>query len=371
MNEADKPGAKSPLLPRLFLGLCVVGLGVALVSGLLGRTAPIGLGVNLALVSLALAAASSTRFRGSAFTIWVFAAVALALFYPSLLTSWAGEDPKKIIGPRVFVPLIQVIMFGMGMTLTLEDFARVFKMPKAVLIGVTLQFTVMPVMGLTFGKLFGLEPEVAVGLILIGSCPGGVASNVIVYIARANVALSVTMTACSTLLSPLLTPLAMKLIAGTIVPIAFGPMMVSILKLILVPVIVGLLVNRYVHKFARQLLRVLPTISMLGICIIIALTIALARDKLLVVGLSLFAAAACHNAAGLVLGYGTARALGLNKRDSRTVAIEVGIQNGGMASTLALNTMKSEVIALASAVFGPWSAVATSALASYWRRRDG
>ncbi len=349
------------------VGLLLLGCG----GWAVGYGPALGAGVTGGLVLVALAAAFSARWKSSVFTLWVFTSVAAAMFYPRLLTSWAGDDPKEIIGPWVFVPLIQVIMFGMGMTLRFKDFARVLRMPRAVLIGVALQFSVMPVMGWTFAHLFQLDAEVAVGLILIGSCPGGVASNVIAYIARANVALSVTMTACSTLLSPLATPTAMKLIAGTIVPIAFLPMMLAILKLILVPVIVGLLANEFVHRFAEKLLVVLPAIAMLGICVIIGLTIAMARDTMLVVGLSLFGASVCHNATGYLLGYGAARTLGLDRRDARTVALEVGIQNGGMASTLALNTLKSEIAALGSAVFGPWSAVTSSMLASWWRRSSG
>ena len=365
------PPASSTEGSKAARALLAAGVGTLLVGvggWAFGVRAALGAGVTAGLALLALASAFSPRWRSSAFTLWVLTTVAAAMFFPRPLTYWAGNDPKQVIGPWVFVPLIQVIMFGMGMTLRFEDFARVLRMPRPVLIGVALQFSVMPVLGWTFASLFQLESEVAVGLILIGSCPGGVASNVIAYIARANVALSVTMTACSTLLSPLATPMAMKLIAGTIVPIAFFPMMLTILKLILVPVVIGLLANEFVHRFAEKLLVVLPAIAMLSICIIIGLTIAMARDTMLAVGLSLFGASVCHNATGYVLGYWTARALGLDRRDSRTVALEVGIQNGGMASTLALNTLKSEVAALGSAVFGPWSAVTSSMLASWWRR---
>lgn len=352
-----------------FVVACLGGLAavVSLVIPSWGQG--FGIGTCFALVALALSTGMSQRFRSSAFTLWIFAVVAYALFFPETSLAWAGKEPSKVIGPYVFVPLIQLIMFGMGMTLTFEDFIRVLEMPKAVLIGVVLQFSVMPLMGLMFAKIFGLEPEVAVGLILVGSCPGGVASNVIVYLARANVALSVTMTAVSTLLSPLITPLTMKLVAGTVMKITFFPMMLAILKMILVPVILGLLVNSYIHKFAAFLLRILPVISMLGICVIIGLTIALSRDRLLAVGLALLAASVCHNATGMTLGYWAARLLGLDVRDARTVAIEVGIQNGGMASTLAINTLKSPVAALASATFGPWSAIAASTVASYWRKQ--
>ena len=317
-----------------------------------------------AVAALATAAASGSRFRSLAFTVWVLAFGASAWYYPGIYTwTWHGWAPKDAI-----MPLVQVIMFGMGVTLTFADFGRVLKMPKAVLIGVVCQYTIMPLFALTFATVFGLPAEVAAGLVLIGSCPGGVASNVIAYIARANVALSVTMTACSTLLSPLATPRLMQLLAGQYVPIDVGDMTLAILKMILLPVLLGLLVNRYAHRLVQKLGRLLPTVAMLSICVIIAITIALARADLAAVGLALFGAAACHNAAGYALGYGAARSLGLDRRDSRTVALEVGIQNGGMATGLALNVLKSPAAALGSAVFGPWSAVTSSVLASFWRR---
>jgi BASS family bile acid:Na+ symporter len=323
----------------------------------------VGAAVTAALVLLALAVNVSERFKRLAFTIWVLAFAACAMFYPPVFISWGGFELRKTI-----VPLVQVILFGMGMTLTFDDFARVFKMPKGVFVGFGLQYTIMPLMGFSFAKAFGLEPEVAVGLILIGSCPGGVSSNVITYIAGANVALSVTMTACSTLLSPLMTPLVMKLLAGRYVPIDAGEMMIKILEMIIVPLVAGLLINRYIHKLAKKLVVILPAVAMLSICIIIGITIALSRDDLLKVGPALFGASVCHSTAGFFLGYCGARAIRMNARDSKTVSIEVGMQNGGMATGLAFNVFKSEIVAMASAVFGPWSAVAGSALASYWRR---
>jgi BASS family bile acid:Na+ symporter len=300
------------------------------------------------------------------FTFSVFAFGAAAMTFPDLFISWGGFDLKRTI-----VPLVQLILFGMGMTLTFDDFRRVLTMPKAVIIGFVLQYTIMPLMGFTFANVFGLEAGVAAGLILIGSCPGGVASNVIAYLARANVPLSVTMTACSTMLSPLMTPLAMKLLAGTYVPIAALPMMWSILKIIILPLVVGILIHRYLPGPADVLVKVLPFLAMLSICIIIGVTIALSRDDLLKVGLVLFGAAACHNAVGYLLGFNAARLLGLAARDCRTVALEVGIQNGGMATGLAFNVLKSAQAAMGSATFGPWSAITASALASWWRRTAG
>lgn len=363
-KKAEEYRDSSWALARVLLVLSGVGIGVALVLGLCGLNSVLGIAVTAALGLFALAVNISRRFRSLAFTIWVLVFACCAMFYPRLFISWGGFELRETIGP-----LVQVILFGMGMTLTFDDFARVLKMPKGVFIGFMLQYTAMPLMGFAFAKAFGLKPEVAAGLILVGSCPGGVASNVITYIAGANVALSVTMTACSTLLSPLMTPLAMELLAGKYVPIAAGEMMITILKMIIVPLVAGLLINRYVHKVAKKLVVVLPAVAMLSICIIIGITIALSRDDLLKVGLLLFGASLCHNAAGFTLGYCGARAIGMDGRDSRTVAIEVGMQNGGMATGLAFNVFKSKTVAMASAVFGPWSAVSGSALASYWRRR--
>ena len=352
-------------LVQVLVGLSAAGLVAALVLQFCGLKPLVGAAVTAALVLLALAVNVSERFKRLAFTIWVLAFVACAMFYPPVFISWGGFQLRETIGP-----LVQVILFGMGMTLTFDDFARVLKMPKGVFIGFGLQYTVMPLMGFSFAKAFGLGPEVAVGLILVGSCPGGVASNVITYIAGANVALSVTMTACSTLLSPLMTPLAVKLLAREYVRVDAAEMMITILKMIIVPLVAGLLINRYAHKLAKKLVVVLPAVAMLSICIIIGITIALSRDDLLKVGSALLGASVCHNAVGFLLGYCGARAMRMNARDSKTVAIEVGMQNGGMATGLAFNVFKSEIVAMASAVFGPWSAVSGSALASYWRRES-
>lgn len=340
-----------------------------------GVSESVGAGLALLMAASAVWLSRTDRYRPFAFTAWLLGFVTTALFFPTAWTAWAGDRPADVIGPRVIVPLVQVIMFGMGMTLTLADFARVAKMPAAVMIGFALQFTVMPVMAVAAARLFGLEPAVALGLILYGSCAGGTSSNVIAYIARANVALSVTMTTCSTLAAPIMTPLAMRLLAGEILAVDFVTMMQSIVRMIVVPVLVGLLINRYVHRMASRVVGVLPPIAMLAICLVVALTVALSRDQLLIVGPVLLAASVFHNAAGFGLGYWAARGLGLTVRDSRTVAIEVGMQNGGMATGLAFNVLHSEVAAMASAVEGPWAAMAGSGLATVWARdghaRDG
>lgn len=324
--------------------------------------------IGLTLTLLFAALAICTRFvkvlHGLGFTFAVLAVGSAAVAHPPLFVSWAGFELKQAISP-----LVQVIIFGMGMTLTLDDFRRVFTMPRGVILCCVLHYTVMPLGGYCYARLFGLEGAVATGLILIGSVPSGTSSNVIALLARVNVPLSVTVTAVSTLISPFVTPFAMKWLAGAYVSIEVGPMMVSILKMIIAPLVLGLVMHRYLPVVAARLARVLPLMAMLGICMIIGVTIALSREQLLKMGLALFAAAACHNATGYLLGFWGGRLAGLNQTDARTTALEVGIQNGGMATGLAFDVLKSPAAALASAVFGPWSAVTASALASWWRKR--
>ncbi len=326
-------------------------------------------GISITVICACLAAYARwgklRMLHGLGFTFCVFGFVAAAMTFPAYFISWGGFEMKHTI-----VPLVQLILFGMGMTLTFDDFSRVLKMPKAILMGMALQYTIMPLIGFLCARVFGLHVEVAAGLVLIGSCPGGVTSNVITYLARGNVPLSVSMTACSTLISPVMTPLAMSLLAGTYVSIEFLPMMLSILKMIILPLIVGILIHRYMPELAKMLVKVLPLLAMLSICIIIGITIAMSRDDLLKIGLTLFGAAACHNAVGYLLGYQGARLAGLEPRDCRTVALEVGIQNGGMATGIAFTVLKSAQAAMASATFGPWSAVTSSSLASWWRRQE-
>jgi BASS family bile acid:Na+ symporter len=324
--------------------------------------------ISLTLALLFVTLAVGTRFvkllHGLGFTFGVLAVGSAAVVHPPLFIAWGGCELKQAIGP-----LVQLILLGMGMTLTVGDFRRVVTMPRAIVIGFVLQFTVMPLGGFLFAWLFGLTGAVATGLILIGSVPGGTASNVITLLARGNVPLSVTMTACSTLLSPLVTPLAMKLLAGAYVPIDAWAMMQSILTMIIAPLVFGLAFHHFLPVLAARLARWLPLVAMFGICMVIGITVAASRDELLTVGLALFAASACHNATGYVLGFWVARAAGLNHTDSRTVALEVGMQNGGMATGLAFGVLKSPAAALASAVFGPWSVVTSSMLASWWSRR--
>lgn len=302
--------------------------------------------------------------HGFGFTLAVIVAVAASLAWPGPFSRWGDFETRLLI-----VPLIMLIMFGMGTTLSVADFARVLRVPYAVFVGMLLQFGTMPFLAWALTRGFGFDPAVAAGVILVGACPGGVASNVITYLAGGNVPLSVTMTACSTLLSPLLTPLLMKLLAGALVPVNVGALMLDILKMIVLPVALGLVANRLLHGRGRIIRAALPYVSMGGIALIIAIITALSRDKLLQVAPLLILAVALHNSAGYLLGYLGARLCGLPEADARTVSIEVGLQNAGMASGLAIGALKSAEAGLAAAIFGPWMNTSGSVLASFWRRR--
>jgi BASS family bile acid:Na+ symporter len=355
-----------PRVPRFYhvaLGLallCLLAFLGLLAAGQSGALGPLLVGF---FVCLAVGVRGLPVVRDFAFTIWIFAAVTAAMFYPQHFLRVGDFELKRLI-----VPLIQVIMFGMGTALSLGDFVRVVKMPKGVLIGVVCQYTIMPLVGLSLATAFGFPAEVAAGVVLIGSAPGGVASNVMAYIAGADLPLSVTLTAVSTLLAPLMTPLLMQLLAGQFVPIDFVGMMVGIFNMVIVPIVLGLLFNKLMHGRAAWLDRAMPVVSMVGIAVVITIITATGRDALLALGFALILAAILHNAAGYLLGYGSARLLGLDEKACRTVAIEVGMQNAGLASGIALQMGKVATVGLAPAVFGPWMNISGSALANWWRR---
>lgn len=310
--------------------------------------------------------------RRHAFGLAILTCAAVSFSFPSAFTTWGGVRLTRLVSPA-----IQLIMFGMGTTLTLADFLRVAKCPWGVAVGVALQFLVMPLVGFLLALAFGFTGELAAGCVLIGSVAGGTASNVIAYLARANVALSVTMTCCSTLLSPLVTPLLMKLLAGRFVAIDAGAMMLSILEIVIVPIAVGGVFRRVfgrwldAHKAVAD--RVLSVVSMAGICFTILALTAPSRDTFREAGALIVLAAALHNTVGYLGGYGLTRLLGrflpLDERDARTVAIEVGMQNGGMAGALATDVLRSAVAALPANVFSIWMNFSGSLLASRWSRR--
>ncbi|MBB3697388.1 bile acid:sodium symporter family protein [Flammeovirga yaeyamensis] len=377
---------------------------------------------------MAVGTKQSKRFGGFSFSFWILSGVIASLAYPQYFTNIGEFNTKRLI-----VPLIQIIMFGMGSQMSLKDFSGVLKMPKGVIIGVVCQFTIMPIVGFSLAYLFQFPSEVAAGIILIGSSPSGLASNVMAFISKANLALSVTLTAFATLLSPIMTPLMMKIFASEMVVIDFVNMMADIFNMVILPICAGLIFNliAFDHKDFKSkiyqliayigivLLKVflntfhsdhqlhdflygtlldtlifviapillalvfvriwgerkdiinnaLTNVSLIGIAVIIIVIIAAGREHLMNVGFFLILACFLHNTLGYVLGYSMSKLLRLNEKDCRTIAFEVGMQNGGLASGLAHQMGKLATLGLAPAVFGSIMNITGSTLASWWKSR--
>ena len=349
-----------------FILAAALALMTILALFMAGQEQWLGPAVILFFILLAIGLGRSEQLRRLAFTAWIIAAVAASLFYPAPFRELWGFDLKKLI-----IPLLMIIMFGMGTAMSLRDFMGVIRMPKGVFVGLLCQFTIMPLVGFGLTKVFSFPPEIAAGLILVGCSPSGLASNVMSFIAKANLALSLTLTAIATLLAPLLTPLLMSLLAGQLVPIDAWGMMLDILRIVILPVVAGLFFNHFFYERFPWLARVMPRVSMVGIAVIIAIITAAGRDSLLTIGLTLIFATALHNAAGYFFGYWASRLFGLDRQSCRTIALEVGLQNSGLASGLALEMGKVSTMGLAPAVFGPLMNVTGSGLASWWRGGGG
>ncbi|MCB0628622.1 MAG: bile acid:sodium symporter family protein [Saprospiraceae bacterium] len=299
------------------------------------------------------------------YSLMIIAGVCLAMIIPEPFVHWGDFQTKSLI-----VPLLQVIMFGMGTAVSLKDFKGVIQMPKGVFVGMACQFTIMPLVGFIIAYTFGFPPEIAAGFILIGSSPSGLASNVMSYLGRGNLALSVTLTAVATLLAPILTPFLMKNLAGQLVPIDFWDMMWSIIKIVIIPIVLGLVFNHFFHGKFRWLDKAMPIVSMAGIGIIITIITANGRDGLLQVGGLLIVACLLHNSAGYFLGYWISRLLRMEEKDCRTIALEVGMQNAGLASGIAVEMGKIATVGLAPAIFGPMMNITGSSLAMWWRGKQ-
>ena len=377
-------------------------------------------------VCFAIGLGALPSLKGYQYTAWIIAAVVAGMTFPEAFKNWG---PVNLRDKTLILVIIQLVMFGMGTHMSLRDFSGLASTGKGVLVGLFCHFSIMPLMGLLLTKVFDFEPEIAAGIILIGSCSSGLASNVMVYLARANLVLSVIVTAMATLVAPLLTPLLMKTLAGTLIEIKFLEMMMEIIKIVLVPigaallhdflkrasvaqkkrinrlglfsvawiiVIVFLLQNAINHAgllqsvvlsgfFAGAIIAglayhwlwlrfpkldsLMPLISMFGIIYFTTVTTAVGRENLMKVGVLLFFASVIHNAAGYFFGYWLSRLFGMDINSSRTIAFEVGLQNGGMASGIAGSMGKLGTVGLAAAVFSPWMNISGSLLANYWRRK--
>lgn len=413
---------------KIALGFAAIFLIVSLYfifSGNLSGSGPI---LILFFIALAIAVRGFQSAKGFSYTIWIFTAVTASMFYPQFFTSVGNFQLKTMI-----VPLLQIIMFGMGSQMSLNDFTGVIKMPKGVIIGVGSHYLIMPLVAFAISRIFNFPPEIAAGIILIGCVPSGLASNVMSYIAHANLVLAVTIGAISTIISPFVTPFLMKMLGGQYIEVNFWSMMLDILNMIILPIVAGFIFNLFTEGkeklkakavqltvffviilltnlvymkakdsdvpgflsallkslgwfyflpmigaiLLKQLLegdkqlmgKILSMLSMVGIAVIISIITAAGRDSLLKVGALLMITSLLHNVAGYTLGYGVSWLFGMPEKDRRTVAFEVGMQNGGLASGLALQMGKIATVGLAPAIFGPLMNVTGSALASWWRSK--
>ena len=291
--------------------------------------------------------------------VLVLAVCVLAFFVPSSLT-WASAKTTL---------LLQIIMFGMGLLLTGNDFVMVFKRPGAVILVEVIQFVWMPLSAFLWTKLFGLEAGLAVGVILVGCCPGGTASNVMTYVAKGDVPLSVTCTTISTLVAPVLTPLLVKLYAGAVVEVSLYSMFMSIVKVVLVPIALGFVVNHFFHAFTQNAVRVLPLISTTAIVLIICAVVSANSAKIMTSGLLILAVVILHNLLGYLTGFGVGKLLKLDSTKCRAISIEVGMQNSGLATSLAAAHFAQYPLAtIPGAVFSVWHNISGAVLANFFAR---
>jgi len=360
--------------------------------------------------------------KGFQYTAMIMMAVAAGMLFPELFKHWGGVDLRN---KHLILVVIQLVMFGMGTHMRLADFSGIASTGKGVMVGLLCHFSIMPLMGVLLTKVFDFEPEIAAGIILIGSCSSGLASNVMVYLAKANLVLSVIVTALATLVAPVMTPLLMKLFANTLIDVKFFSMMTEIIKIVIVPIsaallhdylknattaqarkihllaalaaawmllvlfelvplpevfatlslqfagaiLVGLGYNR-LQKYFPTLGTIMPKFSMAGIIYFTLVTTAAGSESLMKVGGLLFIASVIHNAAGYFFGYWISRGVGMDIASSRTIAFEVGLQNGGMASGIAGSMGKLGTVGLPAAVFSPWMNISGSILANYWKHRQ-
>ena len=293
------------------------------------------------------------------FTLWIVLFSVIAFFFPQYFKGLTS----------LIVPTLGIIMFGMGMTLEPGDFMEVFTRPGDIAVGVFLQYAVMPLAGFIIAELLGLEPLLAVGVVLLGSCPGGTASNVITYLAKGDVALSVTLTSVSTLLCPVLIPLLMYIFARQWIDVPVYKLFISSLQIVIIPVALGLLARSILRDKLERVLNILPSVSAAAIIFIVAVIVASNTDTIIRTGAAVVLAVVIHNFFGLSSGYYLARIFGMDVRKSRAVAIEVGMQNSGLAVALASKHFGA-LAALPPALFSIWHNVSGSVLAWWWRRKE-
>lgn len=418
------------IIRKICLALAALGVALLLFAWLTEADELLKAAALGTAVAWAIGIGAIPSLQGYQYTAWIVAAVVAGMAFPQSFLHIGDFDLRN---KWLILIVVQFVMFGMGIQMSLRDFSELATSGKGVLVGLCSHFSIMPLTGFALTKIFHFEPEIAAGIILLGSCSSGLASNVMVYIARANLVLSVAVTAMTTLAAPFLTPFLMKILAGTLIQIRFLDMMMEIIKIVIVPigaalihdflktatprgrrnvygiasvsltwlgglvlglwswlagvlsepamqsleilsffagaVLVGLGYHLITLSF-KNLDRYMPYVSMFGIIYFTTVTTAAGRDNLMQVGFLLFFVSVVHNSAGYFFGYWLSRLLGLDKASARTMAFEVGLQNGGMASGLAGAMGKLGTVGLAAAVFSPWMNISGSILANYWRRKS-
>lgn len=299
-------------------------------------------------------------FFGKYMAIIVLVLAALALFVPSsclwIQTSWINY-------------LLMIVMFGMGLTLKLEDFKLVFTRPKDILIGCVAQFTIMPLLAFALGKVFGLDAALLAGVVLVGTCPGGTSSNVITYLSKGDVALSVGMTSVNTLLAPFLTPAITYLLLKTTVTVDPMSMFLSIVKVVIVPIALGFIINKLFGKTTQKLVKVLPSVSVIAICLIVAAVVSHNSEKILTTGAIIFVVVILHNLLGYACGFGLGKLLHMSPAKTKAVSVEIGMQNSGLATSLAGSAFPDLAMAtVPGAIFSVWHNISGAILANIYNR---
>ena len=292
-----------------------------------------------------------SNFISKYMAAFVIIVAAIALFMPWTFT-WSAKYVTYLLG---------IVMFGMGMTLRFEDFKLVFKRPKDVFIGALAQFTIMPALAWVLATLFQLPPEL---VILVGTCPGGTSSNVMTYLARGDVALSVSMTMTTTILAPIVTPILSWWLAGAWIDISLQAMMISIIQVVVVPIALGIIINKFFGDFVRKAIKLLPLISVIAIVLIVGGVVSVSAQKIMETGLLIMAVVILHNMLGYALGFAIAKALKMDMAKSKAISIEVGMQNSGLATSLAMMHFGA-VAAIPGAIFSVWHNISGSLAANY------
>lgn len=299
-------------------------------------------------------------FFGKYMAVIVLVIASAALFIPKtclwIQTGWVNY-------------LLMIVMFGMGLTLKIEDFKLVFTRPKDIILGCIAQFTIMPLLAFLLGKGFGLDAALLAGVVLVGTCPGGTSSNVITYLSKGDVALSVGMTSVNTLLAPILTPAITYLLLRTTVTVDPVNMFLSIIKVVIIPIALGFIINKLFGQFTQKIVKLLPTVSVIAICMIVAAVVSHNAEKILSTGIIVFVIVILHNVLGYACGFGLGKLLRLNSMKTKALSVEIGMQNSGLATSLAGTAFPDLAMAtVPGAIFSVWHNISGAILANIYNR---